>query len=411
VSAAIAADPTGLWANRRERLSLFLRVDAVVSFASACFMAVIHLTVSTTRWVAFLAVCVALVGVALVVALRVLQRGSMFASVAVVAGAHWAIALVAGTIAPFAMPVLVIITLLPAALAVPFLTREQLRHFVAATLPVTTAVVVVGTLQDVANIEDDLPTWVPKVVTLVFTPVMAALVALIVFQTIDTLSHALDQSVTSRDELRQAQARLVTASDEARRRIERDLHDGAQQRLTALAIGLGRIHARATREELPIEPEVEALRGHLADARLELRRLAHGLYPSSLAVEGLEAALRGETDRFDLPITVDCDPLPDVPLSIQSAIYFCCLEALQNSVRHASPTMVGIAVVAGPEAIEFSVIDDGRGFDTTSSDRGHGFANMRDRVGAFDGDVTVSSVAGTGTTVKGHIPRPPMHLL
>ncbi|MFN3215323.1 MAG: sensor histidine kinase [Acidimicrobiales bacterium] len=408
MTAANSAEP---WSGRNERFRLFLWIDVAVATGAALFMAIVHVTVSDTGWVAVLAVCVTMVAVALLAAQVLLARGRVIEAFAVFAAANWVIALVAATAAPFAMPVLVIISLLPAALAVPVVSRVQLPKVVAITIVVVTAVVALGTLQDVVQIEDDLPGWVPKLVTLMFTPVMAGLVAIIVYQTIETLTQALDEAVTSRDRLRDAQARIVTASDEARRGIERDLHDGAQQRLTALAIGLGRIHARAGREDLPIADDVGALRDHLADARSELRRLAHGLYPSALEIDGLEAALRGEADRFDLPITVRCEPLPGVSLAIQVAVYFCCLEALQNAVHHGDPASVLITVSAAggdgvaPEVVIFEVVDDGSGFDASSgAGDGRGFANMADRVGAFGGTIVVESVPGDGTTVRGTVP-------
>jgi signal transduction histidine kinase len=403
-----AAQP---WPGRNERFRLFLWIDVAVATGAALFMFVVHFTVSDTGWVAVLAVGVTMVAVALLAALVLLARGRVIEAFAVFAAANWVIALVAATAAPFAMPVLVIISLLPAALAVPVVSRAQLPKVVAMTIVVVTAVVALGTLQDVVQIEDDLPGWVPKLVTLMFTPVMAGLVAIIVYQTIETLTQALDEAVTSRDRLRDAQARIVTASDEARRGIERDLHDGAQQRLTALAIGLGRIHARAGREDLPIADDVGALRDHLADARSELRRLAHGLYPSALEIDGLEAALRGEADRFDLPITVRCEPLPEVSLAILVAVYFCCLEAMQNAVRHGDPASVLITVSGAggdgvaPEVVVFEIVDDGSGFDAMSGvGDGRGFANMADRVGAFGGAIAVESVPGNGTIIRGTVP-------
>jgi signal transduction histidine kinase len=406
-----AARSTDTWSRRAERFRQFLWIDVAVATGAAIFMVVVQLTVSDTGWVAVLAACVAMVALALLGALVLLARGRVIQAFAVFAAANWVIALVAATAAPFAMPVLVIISLLPAALAVPVVSRAQVPKVVAITIVVVTAVVALGTLQDVVGIEDDLPSWVPKLVTLMFTPVMAGVVAIIVYQTIETLTQALDEAVTSRDRLLDAQARIVTASDEARRGIERDLHDGAQQRLTALAIGLGRIHARAGREDLPIADDVGALRDHLADARSELRRLAHGLYPSALEIDGLDAALRGEADRFELPISVRCDPLVGVSLAVKVAVYFCCLEALQNAARHGDPSSVTVTVTADgddpahPGMVVFEVVDDGRGFDAASgAGDGRGFANMADRVGAFGGTVVVESVPGHGTTVRGTVP-------
>jgi signal transduction histidine kinase len=206
--------------------------------------------------------------------------------------------------------------------------------------------------------------------------------------------------------LSDAQTRLVTAFDEARRSIERDLHDGAQQRLTAVAIRLGRTHALAQREGSSLAPELAEMRGDLAEARSELRRLAHGLYPSSLALEGLASALRSEADRLERTVRVTDTVTAALPEAVQAAVYFCCLEAMHNAVNHAGrDASIDIEVTTAPDGeLVFTVADDGPGFEPGSVVAGHGLQNMRDRIGAFGGHLRLSSSPDGGTVVTGAVP-------
>jgi signal transduction histidine kinase len=393
-------------AERLRELRRFLRIDIAVTAVSTCFLVAVGVTVSESPYVLVLAGCTTASGLCMLGGLRPLNRGDVRGALVWLAVANWSIAVVATAVAPFGMPILIIVALLPAALAVPFVDRQGLRHYVVVTAIVVMAVVQLGTGQQSTGIEDDLPTWVPTLTTVLFTPVMAGLIAVVVYQTIDAITLALQEAVASRDELALAQTRIVTAADESRRQIERDLHDGAQQRLTALAIGLGRAHAHAARDGLANADELAALREHLADARAELRRLAHGLYPSSLAVQGLEAALQGEADRIEVPVEVSADLNSPVPEAIEAATYFCCLEAIQNALKHSGSGTIRVDVrtTASGTELEFSIADDGVGFDPSVAPMGHGFDNMRDRVGAFGGVIDVVSTVGEGTTVRGRIP-------
>jgi signal transduction histidine kinase len=251
-----------------------------------------------------------------------------------------------------------------------------------------------------------MPDWLEAAVLLAFTPVMAALVAIIAFQNLSVLATALDESVAARARLVDAQTRLVTAFDAARRSIERDLHDGAQQRLTAVAIRLGRTHAHAVRDGAEVAGDLQELRDDLAAARAELRRLAHGLYPSSLQLEGLAAALRTAADRLDRPVRIRDDVTSRLPEAVQAAAYFCCLEAMHNVVNHAGRDVgIDLALTTGPSGeLVFTVADGGAGFEPGSVAEGHGLQNMRDRLGAFGGQLVVRSSPDGGTVVTGTVP-------
>ena len=207
------------------------------------------------------------------------------------------------------------------------------------------------------------------------------------------------------EELQASRARIVAAADAERRRIERNLHDGAQQRLVALAVKL-----RLARRLVDADPEqtrgmLDELREELKDAVEELRSLAHGIYPPLLMDQGLAAALGSAAQRATIPTRVEAGPIGRYPSELEAAAYFCCLEALQNAMKHAGPqatAVVGVWEEAG--VLRFTVRDDGTGFDPAARDGGTGFVNMRDRLGAIGGTLRVESSPGAGTSILGTLP-------
>jgi len=219
------------------------------------------------------------------------------------------------------------------------------------------------------------------------------------------LQASLDEVRRKAEELQASRARIVAAADAERRRIERNLHDGAQQRLVALAVKL-----RLASRFVDTEPEqtrsmLDELRDELKDAVEELRSLAHGIYPPLLMDQGLAAALGSAARRATIPTRVEAGSLGRYPSEMEAAAYFCCLEALQNSMKHAGPAATVIVRVweeAG--ALRFAVTDDGAGFDPAAKGAGSGFVNMRDRLGAIGGSLRVESSPGAGTSVLGVLP-------
>jgi signal transduction histidine kinase len=198
----------------------------------------------------------------------------------------------------------------------------------------------------------------------------------------------------------------VEAGDAQRRRIERDLHDGAQQHLVALAVNVNLARQIAAADPAAAQELLEQVSHDLQDAVQELRNLAHGIYPPLLMDRGLSEALRAAANRAALPTVVAADDIGRYPQAVEAAVYFCCLEALQNAGKHAGEGATATVTIAVDEgALLFSVADDGAGFDLAGRGRdGHGFVNMSDRVGAIGGTVTVESAPGRGTRVAGRLP-------
>ena len=208
------------------------------------------------------------------------------------------------------------------------------------------------------------------------------------------------------EELRASRQRLVAAQDEERRRIERDLHDGAQQQLVALKIRLGLTRMQAEDEgATETAAQLASLATEAGEALDTLRDLAHGIYPPLLAAEGLVAALEAHARKTALPIDVVADDRAQrYPPEVEVATYYCCLEALQNASKYADAASIRIHLTQTDGCVTFEVCDDGRGFDVATAGRGAGMRNMTDRVDALAGTIDVDSAPGAGTTVRGRIP-------
>lgn len=218
------------------------------------------------------------------------------------------------------------------------------------------------------------------------------------------LQASLDELRSTNEELRVSRARIVAAGDAERRKLERNLHDGAQQHLVALAVKLRLARDAVAEDPADAEALIDEVRGDLQGAITELRALAHGIYPPLLASGGLGEALTAAAGRATLPTAVHVD-VGRFAEEVEAAVYFCCLEALQNAGKHAGEVASAVIEVSSRQGrLCWSVTDDGAGFDIDGAAGGHGFVNLRDRMGALGGTVEVRSTPGRGTTVSGSLP-------
>lgn len=206
------------------------------------------------------------------------------------------------------------------------------------------------------------------------------------------------------EDLRASRQRLVAAQDEERRRLERNLHDGAQQQLVALAIRLKLARTTASKDLVEADRMLEQLEGDVTDALENLRELARGVYPPLLADRGLTAAIDAQSRRSTVPVRVEADGVDRYPQEVETAVYFCTLEALQNAAKYADAGQVTVRLAEDHGELVLSVRDDGRGFDPAATPLGAGLQNMADRLAALDGRLVVRSRAGGGTTIEGRIP-------
>ncbi len=209
-------------------------------------------------------------------------------------------------------------------------------------------------------------------------------------------------------ELRASRQRIVAAGDEERRRLERNLHDGAQQELVAIKVQLSLAEDMADELEGDKEPLLELLaklKDQTGDAVESLRDLARGIYPPLLAAEGLRAALSAQARKSPLDIEVDAE-VNRYSQEIEAAVYFCCLEAFQNAAKYAGHCQVTATLREEAGCLRFDVSDTGCGFDSSDARTGMGTRNMADRLESLDGTLVISSTPGAGTTVTGRVPLP-----
>jgi signal transduction histidine kinase len=204
-----------------------------------------------------------------------------------------------------------------------------------------------------------------------------------------------------REELRDSRARIVAASDDARRQVERDLHDGAQQSLVLLNLKLGLAAKQFDADPHAALAMIEESREELERALAELRDLAHGIYPQVLTSDGLAAALRKAAGDG---VTVSGEIQRHAP-EIEAAVYFCCLEAMQNASKYGGDGLtVHVSLSDDAGELRFEVSDEGAGFDPSSVNGSAGLQNMADRIGALGGELTIESAPGQGTRVVGGVP-------
>jgi signal transduction histidine kinase len=209
------------------------------------------------------------------------------------------------------------------------------------------------------------------------------------------------------DDLRASRQRLVAAQDEERRRLERNLHDGAQQNLVALKVKLGLAEMLADKDPERARALLAELKGDTDETLETLRDLARGIYPPLLADKGLAAALAAQARKATLPVIVEADGVGRSSKEIEAAVYFCVLEALQNAQKYAGATEVTVRLQERDGDLIFAVEDNGKGFDPATTPKGSGLQNMADRLDALGGNVAVDSEAGRGTRVTGAVAAEP----
>lgn len=209
------------------------------------------------------------------------------------------------------------------------------------------------------------------------------------------------------EDLRESRRRIVAAVDEGRRRLERNIHDGAQQQLVALAVKLRLADAAVERDPARARELLAQLQVETTDALESLRDLARGIYPPLLADEGLGAAISAQARKSPIPVEVRTDGLGRYPQDVEAGVYFCVLEALQNVAKAAGASQAVVDLRGSGGWLAFMVRDDGVGFDPATAPRGTGLQGMADRMDAVGGTLEVHSAPGRGTEVRGSVPLEP----
>ena len=205
-------------------------------------------------------------------------------------------------------------------------------------------------------------------------------------------------------DLRDSRRRIVAAQDERAKKLERDIHDGAQQQLVALAVKLRLLEQTIDREALKARAMAAQLGSAATEALEDLRDLARGIYPPLLADQGLGAALAAQVRKGAMPVTVSADGIGRFGADVESAVYFSCLEALQNAAKYSQARQVSVRLSDGAGELRFEVRDDGRGFDPATTAYGTGLMGIADRLAALGGELVVTSAPGDGTSGAGRQP-------
>jgi len=212
-------------------------------------------------------------------------------------------------------------------------------------------------------------------------------------------------------DLESTRERLTAASEVERHRLERDLHDGAQQGFVAAQMWLGIARTELERGSADAGSAVDEAAAQLDHAIEQLRELAHGIYPSTLTQSGVATALRAAASSSTLPTAIRAGHVGRFSKEVEAAVYFACLEAMQNADKHAGPDAhVTVGLTRNADAVEFTVTDDGRGFDRADAADPRGVGSVRDRIRPLGGTATIRSARGEGTTVTGRVPLPTMQV-
>lgn len=220
------------------------------------------------------------------------------------------------------------------------------------------------------------------------------------------LQRRADELSERAEELRASRRRLVDVQDERRRALERDIHDGAQQHLVALAVNLRLAQTLTTRAPLRAQQLLDAQRAATAQAVETLAQLSRGIYPPLLTQQGLGPALEAAAATSPVPVEITVHHLGRYPAHLEAAAYFTCLEAVQNAVKHSGAVTIQVVLEGLPQTLALTVSDDGSGFDAEASTTGAGLANLRDRVESVGGTLRTDSARGSGTRVHAELPVP-----
>jgi signal transduction histidine kinase len=206
------------------------------------------------------------------------------------------------------------------------------------------------------------------------------------------------------EDLRESRRRIVSAQDERARALERNIHDGAQQQLVALAVQLRLAKTMVERDPAKAAEMFGGLETAASDALEDLRDLARGIYPPLLADKGLAAALEAQARKAAVPVSVEAAGADRYPQDVESAVYFCTLEALNNVAKYAGASQVRVRLERSDGHLTVTIADDGAGFDPVAAAGGTGLQGMADRLAAVGGDLRVQSAPGEGTTITGSVP-------
>lgn len=393
-------------------LTMQLRIDLRASVIMAAALAAASL-VWSARWGLVIAGAILVMAGVRQIGLPAMRRGNLFNAIAWTAVGTWGIAIIVVWIVPEVMPLMILNLVSPLINVTTYMSEATTQKFTTAALGVAMVLGLLGFAQDGTGLIDEAPRWfISGFIILTLMAHVHLVVRNIQASTrvrnraMQALSTTNDRLGLVTDDLRESRRRVVLAGDRERVRIERNIHDGAQQVLISLAIRL-KLLAEESQGGTPPAPEVLTELHHGVDAAIqELRDLSHGIYPALLVQGGLRDALVNAAKRSSREVLVDVPTDIDLATDDQAAVYFVCVEALQNALKHAgADAIVSLVVATRNDELVFEVRDDGLGFDPALVSQSSGLLNMADRVAALGGQLVIDSAPGSGTSVRGSIPR------
>lgn len=401
-----------------DRLRQFARLDVIVTTAALGSGVLVYGFVNRSPWIPLILGINALAAVLMSRAFVPLRDGDAVAAVGWLAVGNWMMAIVGALLASFSWPIQILAAVVPVVVAVPYVSTQTYQRLLVGAVAVAICTASLGIFQDVTGLSNDIPARVRNTVLIVFTPAVAWLIIHAAATNAASLRETLDASIDANDRLRaherqlrdqaelmqSSRSRIVAAADAERRRIERDLHDGAQQRLVGLRLQLSLASEQIGTDDVAASRAVDIAQAEVGDAQAEIRRLVRGLLPPVLSRHGVGPAIRSGLVGFPNPVRTDIATIPRLSNETEAGLYFMFNEAMQNIARHAGPqasVLVTLGVV--DDAVRLEIADDGRGFDLDQRGEGQGLINMADRIGAVGGVLLVRSTPGEGTIVTGTI--------
>jgi signal transduction histidine kinase len=387
----------------KERFQLFLTGHLCLYSGCGVLLPLgLYKWVLRSPWLLAIALICAAQCVVLGTALRLARRGRHQQAITLVCIGNWASVLLLTLVTPRLLPVWVLVTLWPVVFAEPYIRWQRGLIFAVITAGCVLALGALARFQNISHLAAHAPRWMESAFIIAALPIDAFLILVIVWNNAAALRTSENLLAERAGQLAASRTRLISAADGERRRLERDLHDGAQQHLVALAV---LIQLARTAEHDQYQPLLIEASGLLETAIAEIRRIAHGIYPPLLASGGLARALPAAAAHAPVPVQLHLQGLGRYPASIEAALYYCCREALQNAAKHGGPdTTATITAHADEQMLTLTISDTGRGFDPATI--GTGLTNMTDRLSAIGGHLTIDTAPGRGTRITATIANP-----